>query len=43
MAQTQARLIAEGYGPTIGIIHGRESERGSYPATAWREGFATQR
>jgi len=34
MAQTQVRLIAEGYDPTIGILHGRESERGSYPAFA---------
>jgi CRISPR-associated protein Cas1 len=34
MARTQVRLIAEGYDPTIGILHGRESERGSYPAFA---------
>ena len=34
MAQTQVRLIAEGYDPTIGILHGRESERGAYPAFA---------
>ena len=32
MARTQVRLIAEGYDPTIGILHGRESERRSYPA-----------
>jgi CRISPR-associated protein Cas1 len=30
----QVRLIAGGYDPTIGILHGRESERGSYPAFA---------
>jgi CRISPR-associated protein Cas1 len=34
MAQTQVLLIAEGYDPTIGILHGRESERGMYPAFA---------
>ena len=34
MARTQVRLIAEGYDPTIGILHGRESERGTYPAFA---------
>jgi CRISPR-associated protein Cas1 len=34
MARTQVQLIAEGYDPTIGILHGRESERGSYPAFA---------
>jgi CRISP-associated protein Cas1 len=28
------QLIAEGYDPTIGILHGRESERGTYPAFA---------
>lgn len=33
-AQTQIRLIAEGYDPTIGIMHDRESDRGSYPAFA---------
>jgi CRISPR-associated protein Cas1 len=34
LARTQVQLIAEGYDPTIGILHGRESERGSYPAFA---------
>jgi CRISPR-associated protein Cas1 len=34
IARTQVQLIAEGYDPTIGILHGRESERGSYPAFA---------
>lgn len=34
MAQTQVRLIAEGYDPTIGILHGRESDRGTYAAFA---------
>ncbi len=34
MARTQIQLIAEGYDPTIGILHGRESERGMYPAFA---------
>jgi CRISP-associated protein Cas1 len=34
MARTQVELIAEGDDPTIGILHGRESERGSYPAFA---------
>jgi CRISPR/Cas system-associated endonuclease Cas1 len=34
MARTQVQLIAEGYDPTIGILHGRESERGTYPAFA---------
>lgn len=34
IAQTQVRLIAEGYDPTIGIMHGREQDRGSYPAFA---------
>jgi CRISPR/Cas system-associated endonuclease Cas1 len=34
IARTQAQLIAEGYDPTIGILHGRESERGTYPAFA---------
>ncbi len=34
MARTQVRLIAEGYDPTIGILHGRESEHGTYPAFA---------
>jgi CRISPR-associated protein Cas1 len=33
-AQTQVRLIAEGYDPTIGIMHDRESDRGTYPAFA---------
>jgi CRISPR-associated protein Cas1 len=34
LAQTQVRLIAEGYDPTLGIMHDRESDRGSYPAFA---------
>jgi CRISPR-associated protein Cas1 len=32
--RTQVELIAEGYDPTIGILHGRESELGRYPAFA---------
>jgi CRISP-associated protein Cas1 len=34
ISRTQVQLIAEGYDPTIGILHGRESERGTYPAFA---------
>ena len=34
IGRTQVQLIAEGYDPTIGILHGRESERGTYPAFA---------
>jgi CRISPR-associated protein Cas1 len=34
IGRTQVQLIAEGYDPTIGILHGRESERGMYPAFA---------
>ena len=34
IARAQVQLIAEGYDPTIGILHGRESERGMYPAFA---------
>ena len=34
MGRTQVQLIAEGYHPTIGILHGRESELGRYPAFA---------
>jgi CRISP-associated protein Cas1 len=34
IGRTQVQLIAEGYDPTIGILHGRESERGLYPAFA---------
>ena len=34
IARTQFELIAEGYDPTIGILHGRESELGRYPAFA---------
>lgn len=34
MARTQVQLTAEGYDPTIGILHGRESEWGTYPAFA---------
>ena len=29
--------MAEGYDPTIGILHGRESERGTYPAFVPRD------
>ena len=32
IGRTQVQLMAEGYDPTIGILHGRESERGTYPA-----------
>lgn len=35
IGRTQIQLIAEGYDPTIGILHGRESERGMYPAFAF--------
>jgi CRISPR-associated protein Cas1 len=31
---TQIRLIAGGYDPKLGVLHDRESERGSYPAFA---------
>ena len=34
IAQTQIRLITEGYDPTLGIMHDRESDRGNYPAFA---------
>jgi CRISPR-associated protein Cas1 len=34
ISQTRIRLIAEGYDPTIGIMHDRESSRGTYPAFA---------
>jgi CRISP-associated protein Cas1 len=34
VARTQIELIAEGYDPTLGVLHGRESERGAYPAFA---------
>jgi CRISPR-associated protein Cas1 len=34
MAQTQIRLITDGYDPTIGILHGREGDRGTYAAFA---------
>jgi CRISPR-associated protein Cas1 len=34
IGRTQVQLMAEGYDPTIGILHGRESERGMYPAFA---------
>jgi len=34
VAQTQVRLIAEGYDPMIGVMHDRESDRGAYPAFA---------
>lgn len=33
-SQTQIRLIAEGYDPTLGILHDRTADRGSYPAFA---------
>jgi CRISP-associated protein Cas1 len=34
IGRTQVQLIAEGYDPMIGILHGREGERGLYPAFA---------
>jgi CRISP-associated protein Cas1 len=34
IGRTQVQLIAEGYDPTIGILHGRENELGTYPAFA---------
>jgi CRISPR-associated protein Cas1 len=34
IGKTQVQLIGERYDPTIGILHGRESERGMYPAFA---------
>ena len=34
IGRTHVQLMAEGYDPTIGILHGRESERGMYPAFA---------
>lgn len=34
IARTQVELISEGYDPTIGVLHGRESELGRYPAFA---------
>jgi len=34
IAQTQVRLISEGYDPSIGIMHDRKADRGSYPAFA---------
>jgi CRISP-associated protein Cas1 len=34
IGRTQVQLMAEGYDPTVGILHGRESERGTYPAFA---------
>jgi CRISPR/Cas system-associated endonuclease Cas1 len=34
VAQTQIRLIAEGYDPTLGIIHDKTLYRGTYPAFA---------
>jgi CRISPR-associated protein Cas1 len=33
-SQTQIRLIAEGYDLTLGILHDRAADRGSYPAFA---------
>lgn len=34
VSQTQIQLIADGYDPTLGILHDRESDRGTYPAFA---------
>lgn len=34
IGRTQVQLFAEGYDPTIGILHGRKNERGTYPAFA---------
>lgn len=34
VARIQVQLIADRYDPTIGILHDRESDRGSYPAFA---------
>jgi CRISP-associated protein Cas1 len=34
IGRAQVQLFAEGYDPTIGILHGRENERGMYPAFA---------
>jgi CRISPR-associated protein Cas1 len=34
IGRTQLQLIAEGYDPTIGILHSRESELGRYPVFA---------
>jgi CRISPR-associated protein Cas1 len=34
IGRLQVQLIAEGYDPRIGILHGRESEHGTYPAFA---------
>ena len=34
VSQTQIALISEGYDPTIGILHDRANDRGSYPAFA---------
>ena len=34
IARTQVELISEGYDPTIGVLHGWESELGRYPAFA---------
>ena len=34
LARTQIRLIADGYDPTIGIMHDRAKYRGAYPAFA---------
>jgi hypothetical protein len=33
-SQMHIRLITEGYDPTIGVMHDREADRGSYPAFA---------
>ena len=35
IAQTQIRLIADGYDPTIGIMHDSKALRGTYPAFAF--------
>lgn len=34
VARTQIRLIADGYDPTLGILHDKISDRGTYPAFA---------
>jgi CRISP-associated protein Cas1 len=34
VSQMHIRLIGEGYDPTIGVMHDREADRGSYPAFA---------
>jgi CRISP-associated protein Cas1 len=34
LTRTQVQLIAEGYDPTLGVLHDRQSDRGTYPAFA---------